>query len=511
MKKILVVGGVAGGASFSARMRRLDESAQIIMFEKGEYISFANCGLPYHIAEIIRDRDNLLIQTPQKFTARFNIDIRTRSEVVAIDINEKVVTVKNETSTYVESYDYLVLSPGAEPLRPPIQGIESTKIVTLRNIPDMDKIKSLVDTKKVKRAAVVGGGFIGLEMAESLKIRDIDVTQIELMDQVFIPADPEMAQILHQHLELNGIRLILNDGASAFKENSNGSVDISLKSGKTLTVDLVILAIGVKPDTRFVKEAGITVNERGAVVVDSHLRTNVPNIFAVGDAIEVTDFVSGKKVMVPLAGPANRQARIVADNIAGFDSEYKNTQGTAICKVFDLTAAVTGLNEKSASRLGIPYVKSYTHSSSHAGYYPGAFPLSIKILYSPDNGKLLGAQVIGSDGVDKRIDVFAVALRHGLTITELSELELGYAPPYGSAKDAVNIAGFTAENIYKGIMPVWYSEEFEQKKGNCVILDVRTSAEFELGHLENAQLIPVDQLRQRIGEIDKSKQILVYC
>lgn len=511
MKKILVVGGVAGGASFSARMRRLDESAQIIMFEKGEYISFANCGLPYHIGEIIRDRDNLIIQTPQKFTARFNIDIRTRSEVVAIDTNKKVVTVKNETSTYIESFDYLVLSPGAEPLRPPIQGIESTKIVTLRNIPDMDKIKSLVDAKKVKRAAVVGGGFIGLEMAESLKIRDIDVTQIELMDQVFIPADPEMAQILHQHLELNGVRLMLNDGAIAFKENGDGSVDISLKSGKTVTVDLVILAIGVKPDTRFVKEAGISVNERGAVIVDSHLRTNIPDIYAVGDAIEVTDFVSGKKVMVPLAGPANRQARIVADNIAGFDSEYKNTQGTAICKIFDLTAAVTGLNEKNALRLGIDYVKSYTHSSSHAGYYPGSFPLSIKILYAPDSGKLLGAQVIGSDGVDKRIDVFAVALRHGLTIMELSELELGYAPPYGSAKDAVNIAGFTAENIYKGIMPVWYSEELENKKENSIILDVRTSAEFEQGHLENAQLIPVDQLRQRIGEIDKSKQILVYC
>ena len=511
MKKILVVGGVAGGASFSARMRRLDETAQIIMFEKGEYISFANCGLPYHIGETIRDRDNLIIQTPQKFTARFNIDIRTHSEVIAININKKVVTVKNQTSTYEESFDYLVLSPGAEPLRPPIQGIESTKIVTLRNIPDMDKIKSLVDTHKVKRAAVVGGGFIGLEMAENLKIRDIDVTQIELMDQVFIPADPEMAQILHQHLELNGIRLLLNDGATAFKECSDGSIEISLKSGKTVSVDLVILAIGVKPDTRFVKEAGIAVNERGAVVVDSHLRTNIADIYAVGDAIEVTDFVSGKKVMVPLAGPANRQARIVADNIAGFNSEYKNTQGTAICKIFDLTAAVTGLSEKSAVRLGIHYVKSYTHSSSHAGYYPGSFPLSIKILFSPDSGKLLGAQVIGSDGVDKRIDVFAVALRHGLTITELSELELGYAPPYGSAKDAVNIAGFTAENIYKGIMPVWYSEELEKKKENSTILDVRTADEFEQGHIENAQLIPVDQLRQRIGEIDKSKPVLVYC
>ena len=511
MKKILAVGGVAGGASFCARMRRLDESAKIIMFEKGKYISFANCGLPYHIGEVIKDRDNLIIQSPERFNARFNIDVRTQSEVVAIDINKKCITVKNGDSTYEESYDYLVLSPGAAPLRPPIPGIESSKILTLRNIPDMDRIKAFVDSKKVKRAAVVGGGFIGLEMAEALRHRDIDVTQIEMLDQVFTPADPEMAQIIHQHLELKGVRLMLSDGANAFTENSDGCVDIRLNSGKSLTVDMVILAIGVKPDTQFVKNAGIAVNDRGAIIVDNHLRTNIENIFAVGDAIEVTDFVSGKKVMVPLAGPANRQARIVADNIAGFDSTYKDTQGTAICKIFDLTAAVTGINEKTADRYGIKYIKSYTHSGSHAGYYPGSFPMSIKVLFSPDNGKLLGAQIIGTSGVDKRIDVFATAVRHGLTVVDLSELELSYAPPYGSAKDAVNIAGFTAENILNGLTPVWYAEELEKKKNDALLLDVRTKSEYDCGRIENAINIPVDDLRTHLNEIDKEKIVLVYC
>ncbi len=511
MKKILVVGGVAGGASFSARMRRLDESAKIIMFEKGEHISFANCGLPYHIGSVIKERDNLIIQTPRSFSERFNIDIRNFSEVIAVDSTNKVVKVKHDNAIYEESFDYLVLSPGAEPVRPPIQGIEISKIFTLRNIPDMDKIKSFVDSQKIRRAAVVGGGFIGLEMAENLHARGIEVTQIELMDQVFTPADPEMAQIVHQHLQMNGIRLLLNDGASSFEENSSGGIDIELKSGKSISVDLVILAIGVKPDTQFLDKSGVVLNERGAIIVDNHLATNVPNIYAVGDAIEVTDFVSGKKLMVPLAGPANRQARIVADNIAGFNSEYKNTQGTAICKIFDLTAAVTGLNEKNAKKFGIDYVKSYTHSGNHASYYPGAFPLSIKILFAPGSGKLLGAQIIGKDGVDKRIDVFATALRHGLTVTDLSELELSYAPPYGSAKDPVNIVGFTADNIYKGLMPVWYSENFENKKETCTVLDIRTAAEFEQGHLENALLIPLDQLRARLDEIDKKRPVLVYC
>jgi NADPH-dependent 2,4-dienoyl-CoA reductase/sulfur reductase-like enzyme/peroxiredoxin family protein/rhodanese-related sulfurtransferase/TusA-related sulfurtransferase len=511
MKKILIVGGVAGGASFAARMRRLDESAQLIMFEKGEYISFANCGLPYHIGETIPDRENLIIQTPEKFKARFNVDVRTGSEVISIDKQKKSVTVRTASSTYEELYDYLVLSPGAAPIRPPIPGIGSEKIYTLRNIPDMDRIKKVVDSKNLRRAAVIGGGFIGLEMAEALRHRDIEVTLVELADQVFMPADNEMAQILHQHLELNSVRMMLGVGAEAFYEKSDGSIDIILKGGGRVSVDMVILAIGVKPDTQFVKNAGIALNERGLIVVDNKMRTDAENVFAVGDAIEVTDFVSGKRVHLPLAGPANRQARIVADVIAGYDSTYKNTQGTAICKIFDITAAVTGLNEKNAKRFGIAFSKSYTHSASHAGYYPGSYPMSIKILFAPDTGKLLGAQVIGKLGIDKRIDVFATAIRHGLTVDDLTDLELSYAPPYGSARDAVNIAGLTAQNIIRGIMPVWHADEFDPEDTTTQILDVRTASEFEMGAIERALNIPVDDLRSRMWELDKNKEVLVYC
>lgn len=511
MKKIVIVGGVAGGASFAARMRRLDETAEIIMFEKGEFISFANCGLPYHIGESIKDRDNLVIQTPESFKERFAIDVRTRAEVVSVDNDKKMVRVKTADGNYEESYDYLVLSPGAGPIRPPIPGIESEKIYTLRTIPDMDRIKKEVDEKRVKRAAVVGGGFIGLEMAENLRHRGIEVTLIELLDQIFAPADPEMAQIIQQHMELNSVRLLLSDGAKEFYETANGTIDIHLKSGEVVNVDMVILAIGVKPDTRFASAAGVAVSERGAIIVDNHMRTNLDGVFAVGDAIEVTDFVSGKKVHLPLAGPANRQARVVADVIAGRDTTYKMTQGTAICKVFDLAAAVTGLSEKNAQRFGIAYIKSYTHSSSHAGYYPGSFPLAVKIIFDPQTAKLLGAQVIGRIGVDKRIDVFATAIRHGLTVQDLSELELSYAPPYGSAKDAVNIAGFTAENILNGTMPVCYPEEVAELSKSCTVLDVRTQLEADQGALEGALVVPVDELRTRLGEIDRSKEVLVYC
>ncbi|HEX3019343.1 MAG TPA: DsrE/DsrF/DrsH-like family protein [Chitinispirillaceae bacterium] len=511
MKKILVIGGVAGGASFAARMRRLDETAKIIMFEKGEYISFANCGLPYHIGESIKNREALLIQTPQQFTARFNVDVRIKSEVISINVAEKSVTVRSGDSDYEESYDYLVLSPGAEPLRPPIAGIESDKVHTLRSMPDMDRIKAKVDSEKVRRTAVIGGGFIGLEMAENLRHRGVDVTQIELQDQVFAPADPEMAQILHQHLQINGIRLLLNNGAQSFADREDGTLDITLKSGEVINVDMAILAIGVKPDTRFVKQAGIAVNERGAIIVDNHMKTNIEGIFAVGDAVEVTDFVSGQKVHIPLAGPANRQGRIVADNISGLDSVYKNTQGTAICKIFDLTAAVSGINEKTAKRLGINYLKSYTHSSSHAGYYPGSYPMSLKLIFTPDTGKILGAQVIGKLGVDKRIDVLATAIRHGLTVQDLTELELSYAPPYGSAKDAVNIAGFTAENILNGSVKVIYPENLEGMRTNCTLLDVRSELEHEQGAINGSILIPLDELRGRLDQLDKNKPVLVYC
>jgi NADPH-dependent 2,4-dienoyl-CoA reductase/sulfur reductase-like enzyme/rhodanese-related sulfurtransferase len=511
-KKILIVGGVAGGASCAARMRRLDESAEIVMFEKGEYISFANCGLPYYIGDTIKDRENLIIQTPQKFKDRFKVDVRTNAEVISINPVEKTISVRNGGSTYHEHYDALVLSPGTSPIRPPLRGIDSPVVFTLRNIPDTDRIRPYVDSKQARRAVVIGGGFIGLEMAESLRHRGLEVTLVEMLDQVFTPADKEMASVLHQHLIMNGVRLILGDGVKEILPTGDTSAEVFLMSGERIPTELVILSIGVKPDTEFVKKSGIAVGERGTIVVDQHMRTDKPDIYAVGDAVEVVDFISGKKVHVPLAGPANRQGRIAADNIAGIHTVYKNTQGTAICKIFDLTAAVTGLNEKNAKKWGISYIKSYTHGSSHASYYPGSFPLSIKILFGLKTGKLLGAQVIGKDGIDKRIDVFATALRHGLTVYDLAELELAYAPPYGSAKDPVNIAGFVAQNILEGRMPVFYAENVASIDGSRQqLLDVRTKIEYEQGALENAVCIPVDELRSRIGELDKEKEILIYC
>lgn len=511
MKKILVIGGVAGGASFTTRMRRLDETANIIMFEKGENISFANCGLPYHIGETIKDRDTLFASNPEKFSKSFRVDVRIKSEVTAINTVEKTVTVKSGESVYKESYDYLVLSPGAEPVRPDVTGINSRHVYTLRTLPDMDRIKEKVDSGKIHRAAVIGGGFIGLEMTESLNHRGVEVTQIELMNQVFAPADREMAQIIHQHLRINGVRLLLENGARAFTDREDGTLDVTLNSGEILNVDMAILAIGVKPDTRFVKEAGIEVNERGAIVVDKHMRTNIKDVYAIGDAVEVTDLVSGQKVHIPLAGPANRQGRIVADNISGKETVYRNTQGTAICKIFDLTAAVSGINEKTAKRLGIEYLKSYTHSSSHAEYYPGSYPMSIKLLFTPDTGRLLGAQVIGKLGVDKRIDIFATAIRHGLTVQDLSELELSYAPPYSNVRDAVNIAGFVAENILNKTAKVVYPEDLERMRQSCTLLDVRTEIEHEQSAISGSIVIPLEQLRDRLDELGKEKPVIVYC
>ncbi len=511
-RKIVIVGGVAGGASCAARMRRLDESAEIIMFEKGEYISFANCGLPYYIGDTITDRKNLIIQTPRAFKDRFNVDVRILSEVVSIDPAEKTVAVRNGESTYAERYDYLVLSPGTAPIRPPIPGIDSPIVFSLRTIPDTDRIRAYVDKKRTTRAVVVGGGFIGLEMAENLRHRGLDVTLVELLDQVFAPADKEMASILHQHLTMNGVRLVLGDGVKEIVSTGDTTAEVLLSSGERIPTGLIVLSIGVKPDIEFVKKSGIAVSDRGAIIVDDHLQTDKPGIYAVGDAVEVVDFISGRKVHIPLAGPANRQGRIAADNIAGLGTVYKNTQGTAICKIFDLTAAVTGLNEKNAKRWRIPYVKSYTHGASHASYYPGSFPLSIKILFEPETGKLLGAQALGKDGIDKRIDVLATALRHGLTVYDLAELELAYAPPYGSAKDPVNIAGFVAQNILEKRMPVFYAEDAASiDRATHILLDVRTKTENEQGAIENSVCIPVDELRNRLGELDKRKEIMIYC
>jgi NADPH-dependent 2,4-dienoyl-CoA reductase/sulfur reductase-like enzyme/peroxiredoxin family protein/TusA-related sulfurtransferase/rhodanese-related sulfurtransferase len=511
-KNILIVGGVAGGASFAARMRRLDEHASITMFEKGDHISFANCGLPYHIGDTIKSREDLIIQTPASFRRRYGVEVRVRSEVTAVRPDRKVIEVESGGKRREEPYDYLLLSPGSAPIRPPIRGIDSERVLTLRTLEDMDRIRARIEERGAQRAVVIGGGFIGLEMAENLRHRGMEVTVVEMAEQVFAPADPEMAAVIQQHLALNGVRQVLGDAAKAFIDRREGGIEVALRSGKTIGADMVVLAIGVRPDTRFLAGSGIALSERGAIEVDTRMRTNHEGVYAVGDAVEVSDFVSGQRVHVPLAGPANRQGRIAADNVAGIASSYKATQGTAICKVFDLTVAVTGLNEKNARRREIPFVKSYTHSADHAGYYPGAFPLSIKILFSPDDGRLLGAQAVGKAGIDKRIDVFATALRHGLTIYDLGELELAYAPPYGSAKDPVNMAGFVAQNILEKRMPVFYAEEVASRRADDeVLLDVRTAAEHDNGAIEHSINIPIDQLRGRLDELDAQKRYLVYC
>ena len=511
-KKIVIVGGVAGGASFAARMRRLYEDVQLIMFDKGEYISFANCGLPYHIGNVIADREELILQTPERFQSRYDVDVRIRSEVTAIAPEKNEVFIKTVDREYTESFDYLLLSPGCMPIRPPIPGIDHTKVLTLRSLPDMDRIIQYAHQYKSGKVVVIGGGFIGLEVAENLRHIGCSVSLVELADQVFTPADQEMATLLHQQLKRYGVDLNLGCGAEKFTETDNGSLSISLSNGTDLEADFAVLAIGVRPDTAFLADSGIERNKQGAIIVNDRMQTNISNIYAVGDAIEVTDFISGVKTSIPLAGPANRQARIAADNIAGIPSTYKHTQGTAICKLFDLTAAVTGLNEKNARRYGIDFIKSYTHSASHASYYPGSHTLSVKLLFSPSDGTVLGAQIIGQDGVDKRIDVLATAVRHKFTVYDLTELELSYAPPFGSAKDPVNMAGFVAENILTERMPVFHVEDIDNRdSSSTTLLDVRTKGEHRRGALPDSTCIPVDELRERLDELDRDKEILVYC
>lgn len=510
--KVLIVGGVAGGASAAARLRRISEEAEIIMLEKGEHISFANCGLPYYIGGTIEQRDALLVQTPEKMKEMFNIDVRVNSEVQSIDREEKKVRVKNtETGVeYDETYDKVILSPGAMPLKPPIPGIESKNIYILRNIPDTDKIKKAVDEDQPKTAVVVGGGFIGLEMAENLHQRGIGVTIVEMADQVMMPIDYEMASILHGHLMDKGIKLLLKDGVKAFEEDGERT-SVVLQSGRRVPADIIVLAIGVKPDVRLAKEAGLNIGERGGISVNPYLQTSDPDIYAVGDAIEVSDFISGASTLIPLAGPANKQGRVAANNICGRTEEYKGTQGTAIVKVFDLTVASTGSNEKTLKRAGVQYRKIYTESNSHAGYYPGAFPMNVKLLYTPE-GKILGAQIVGYEGVDKRIDVIAAAVRFGKSVYDLEELELAYAPPYSSAKDPVNMAGYTAANFLKGDMDVIFWDEIDGlDRSNTVILDIRDKEERDMGYIEGSVHIPLNRLRERLHELPKGKSIAVYC
>ena len=509
-KKIIIVGGVAGGASAAARARRLSEAAEIILIERGPYVSFANCGLPYHIGGEIAERDRLLVTTPEQLRTRFRLDVRTRNEVIAINPSEKTVEIENlETGkVYRESYDMLILSPGAHPIRPPVPGIDSPKMLTLRNMEDMDRIIQALEG--AAHATVIGGGYIGLEMVEALRRRKIATTLIQISAQVMGPADPEMVSILHQELTINGVDLRLNTSVTSYSEIANG-LKLTLNSGETLETGVAILAVGVKPETGLAEAAGLDLGSRGGIKVNDRMQTSDKNIYAVGDAVEVIDFVTRQPALIPLAGPANRQGRIAADNIFGRDSRYKDTQGTAICKVFNLAIGMTGLSEKAAKRAGIAYEKIYVHPASHASYYPGAAPLSIKMLFDPQTGKVLGAQAVGSDGVDKRIDVFAVAIRAGLTVFDLEELELSYAPPYGSAKDPVNMAGFVAANALRGDVKLAQAEDAINPAPHQKLLDVRTSGETVAGTIPGSKNIPVDELRDRLGELSKETEYLVFC
>lgn len=511
-KKVIIVGGVAGGASTAARLKRLDESLEIIMFEKGEYISFANCGLPYYIGETIKERDNLLVQTVEGMSSRFNIDIRNFSEVIKIDKDAKKVTVKNHSSSeiYEESYDVLVLSPGASPIIPPIPGLkEATNLFTLRNIPDTDKIKAFVDNNSPKEAVIVGGGFIGLEMAENLNERGVSVTLVEMADQVMAPLDYEMAAIVHEHLLQNGVNLILKDGVKSFE---NRGKKVVLNSGKEIVTDMIVLSIGVSPESKIAIDAGLEVNNRKAIVVNKEMKTSYENIYALGDAVEVIDYINGNPTMIPLAWPANRQGHVVADNICGKKAEYNGTLGSSVAKVFSLTVATTGNNEKTLKRLNLEYKAIHLHPNSHAGYYPGAFPISLKVLFNPKDGKILGAQGVGLDRVEKRIDVIATAIKGNLKITDLPELELCYAPPYSSAKDPVNMAGYIGTNIMDNLVSIVQWDEVDNLiANNEFILDVREEMEFEVGHIENALNIPLNTLRNNLNKIPKDKTIYVYC
>ncbi|MUG23424.1 CoA-disulfide reductase [Paenibacillus macerans] len=510
-KKVLIIGGVAGGASAAARLRRLDEDAHIVMFERDSYISFANCGLPYYIGDSIKDRSKLLVQTPEAMHRRFNIDVRTGSEVIGIDPSRKTVRVRSkDRGEYEESYDAMILSPGAKPIRPYLPGIESSRIHTLRNIPDTDRIKRRVADEQAASAIVIGGGFIGVEMAENLKEIGLDVTLIEGGPQILSPFDPEMAGVLAKELEDRGVKLLMSQTVTSFEEMGQQIV-VRTSSGLSLAGDIVILAIGVAPDTAFLKESGIELGPRGHIIVNDKLETNLEGVYAVGDAIEISDFVNGSKTAIPLAGPANKQGRIAADNVCGLGTVYKGTQGTSIIKVFGLTGASTGNNEKTLQRLGIPYHVIYVHPNSHASYYPGAAPITMKLLFQAD-GTLLGAQAVGYDGVDKRIDDIATVIHFHGTVTDLTELELAYAPPYSSAKDPVNMAGYTAENVLSGRTNVFVPKDLAARdEQSTLLVDVRSEIEHAGGHIPGSLLIPVDELRDRLGELDPAKEIWVYC
>ena len=509
MMKTIIIGGVAGGATAAARLRRLDEKAEIIILERGEYVSFANCGLPYYIGGVITDREDLTLQTPESFKARFNIDVRVLNEAVKINPDTKIVTIKNLRTgeTYEEPYDNLILSMGAEPIRPNIDGADGSNVFTLRNIPDTLKIKNYIDTAKPRSAVVIGGGYIGVEMAENLAQAGLKVAIVELADHLIAPLDFDMAADVHRYIKSKGIYLHLNNGVKAINGNT-----VILQNGE-ITADMILLSVGVRPETAIAKDCGIELNQRGSIIANNKMQTNIPDIYAVGDAVEVEDFITKKPAFIPLAGPANKQGRIAADNIAGYESVYTGTQGSAVLKLFDMTVATTGLNEKTAKAAGIDYDKTYTYSASHATYYPGAAQMSIKALWDKKTLKIIGAQIVGFDGVDKRMDVLATAIRFGAKITDLTTLELCYAPPFSSAKDPVNMLGFVAENIVSGKLKQFFWQDVENlaRDGTVFLLDTRTPFEVMQGKIDGFVNIPLDELRQRLDEIPKDKPVYVHC
>ncbi|WP_298445334.1 FAD-dependent oxidoreductase [uncultured Ferrimonas sp.] len=517
MTKIVIIGGVAGGASAAARARRLSETAEITMFERGPFVSFANCGLPYHIGGDIRERSKLLLQTPESFRARFNVDVRILSEVIAINADDHTVTVRDLSSghEYLHPYDKLLLSPGAAPITPPIPGLRNPLTHSLRNIPDMDDILASLQHNQPRHVTVVGGGYIGLEMMEAFVQRGLSTTLLEQADQVMTAVDREMAGFVHQHIRAKGVDLRLNCGLQAVQYQEAdplGKLKLSLADGRSLTTDLLIMAIGVKPELTLAQQAGLAIGPLGGIAVNAQMQTSVADIYAVGDAIEHPQFNDREPMLAPLAGPANRQGRMAADNMLGDNQLYSGTQGTAICKVFDLAVATTGFNERRLQAKGLNYHKAYVHAASHAGYYPGAEPVSFKLLFCPDSGAIYGAQAVGKDGVDKRIDVMAMAYRMGMTVEQLQQVELTYAPPFGSAKDVVNQAAFVASNSRAGLSELIHYHQLDALGDDAILLDVRNPAELsKLGQIEGSINIPVDELRQRMHELPQDKEIIVIC
>lgn len=511
-KRILIIGGVAGGASCAARTRRLSETAEIIMFERGSFVSFANCGLPYYVGDVITDEKKLLVANAALFRQRFNIDVRLENEVIAIDRAATQITVKNRQTgeVYQESYDALVLAPGAAPIRPMLPGIDLPGIFALRTIPDSRRIREWIADHQVKQAVVVGGGFIGLEMAENLVHRGIEVTLIEAQSQVMAPLDPEMVAPVHERLRSHHVTLCLGDSVAGFEPCINGGISVSTKSGGTHTADLVILGIGVRPETTLAKAAGLEIGDRGGIRVNAQMQTSDPKIWAVGDVVEVQDFVTGEWTVIPLAGPANRQGRIAADVICGRDSTFRGVQGTSVCGLFGLTIASTGVNEKTLQRLGWDYGKVYLHPGHHVSYYPNAKPIDLKLLFSNQNGRIFGAQAVGEEGAEKRIDVIAMALQTGATVFDLEEAELCYAPQFGAAKDPVNMAGMIAANALRGDAPLVHWQQLADLNGR-LLLDVRNVNEFAAGHVKGAVNIPLSQLRGRMRELKPDREIWVYC